>query len=239
MGETKSGKSGKRTIVDAGFGGDVSTERKTSVKMSGLKLLKVPCVPMFAGYKEKPVCSYDKINEQEKCMCDRHKACGDAVLPYGPKDAKYVFVGRDPIEADVESKRPFCQESPVGALFSRYLEVLGLDRAQCYITNCLFCKAQSTGSPTPDELHACMHFHKGEFKELTGVKYVFPMGSNAFQMMTSIVSSVTPFIGSYFECEYLHFGKITVVPLHHPGYLLRKASDQDKFLEVLEKMAVK
>lgn len=219
-------------MSEDGFG-DLVVEHKSSFSLAKLKKVNLPVTPVFMSVQAEAPCNYLEIGNQESCLCDRFNLAGKPVKPLGPKTSPYVFVGRDPGEQEVENGEPFWPEAPGGEILMEYLEKMGLVREEVYITNVCFCRAPGNAPPTPKQVHACASFHKKEFEALTGVKYIFPLGSHAFQVMTGVFGSVTSFVGSYFETNL--FGReVKIIPLHHPGYLLRNGSLKDQIFKILE-----
>lgn len=216
-----------------GFG-DIDLSVKREIQLDKLKKSKMKAHPMFldvntTGYNEIASCG-------ERCA--RMDLVGGAVLPKGPTDSPYVFMGRDPGEQEVENGEPFWHEAPGGRLLTEYLEILGLQRESVYLTNAVFCRAPGNAEPSPEEIMACLPFHKKEFEGLTGIKYLFPLGTHAFQLCTGIYGSITPYVGSYFPTT-LNGKDVMVIPIHHPGYLLRNEKVKAEVYSILESLSLR
>lgn len=223
-------------MTEEGFG-DVGIERHKGFVFTGLKLHKLKVRPMFLSANTEGVPAVEDIGRIDTCLCQRYKLVGEPVLAVGPKDAECVFIGRDPFERECEEGIPFCLDSPGGKMLGYYLEMLGLGRGDCYITNTLFCRAPNNVAPQPDELFGCARIHAVEFKKLTNVKYIFTLGSNAFQLMTGLFGSVKSFVGKYyFKVDIFEREGVCIIPLHHPGSLLENESMLEKTTEILKKL---
>lgn len=222
--------------IDTGFG-DVDLDRKKEVPLERLKKSKMRVRPMFLDVMSRP--DINLPSDIQICkLCERSGAVGQGVFPKGSIESPYVFVGRDPGEQEVENGEPFWPEAPGGKLLTEYLEILGLLREQIYITNAVFCRAPGNAEPTPEEFMACLPYHKKEFELLTGMKWLFPLGTHAFQLCTGIYGSITPYVGSYFETSI--FGRdIKIIPLHHPGYLLRNEKVKAEVYALLESITLR
>jgi DNA polymerase len=92
--------------------------------------------------------------------CPLWKPATQTVFGEGPDDARVLFVGEQPGDAEDLSGRPFV--GPAGKLFDRALAELGLDRARFYVTNAVkHFKFERRGkvrlhrSPDPSERAAC------------------------------------------------------------------------------------
>lgn len=165
--------------------------------------------------------------------CPRFKECGPQISPSGPYDSEFLFIGRDPGEQEVEHKTPFFKDAPGGKLFHEYLQVLGLRREQVHVTNSVYCRGHGNRPVEPNEIMQCLPYHTWEFEQLTNVKYVFPLGTDAFNLATGIFSSITPYVGKGLICRH-NKRTIFIFPVHHPGYVLRQASEKTKIVALLE-----
>ena len=92
--------------------------------------------------------------------CPLWKPATQTVFGEGPDNARVLFVGEQPGDAEDLSGRPFV--GPAGKLFDRALAELGLDRARFYVTNAVkHFKFERRGkvrlhrSPDPSERAAC------------------------------------------------------------------------------------
>jgi len=65
--------------------------------------------------------------------CHLYKHATQTVFGEGPLDAKILFVGEQPGDAEDLAGRPFV--GPAGQLFDSLLEKAGVDRSQTYVTN--------------------------------------------------------------------------------------------------------
>lgn len=65
--------------------------------------------------------------------CPLWKPATQTVFGEGPENARVLFIGEQPGDAEDLSGRPFV--GPAGKLFDRALAELGLDRARFYVTN--------------------------------------------------------------------------------------------------------
>lgn len=92
--------------------------------------------------------------------CPLWKPATQTVFGEGPDDARVLFIGEQPGDAEDVSGRPFV--GPAGKLFDRALADLGLERARFYVTNAVkHFKFERRGkvrlhrSPDPSERAAC------------------------------------------------------------------------------------
>ncbi|RPE81870.1 uracil-DNA glycosylase family protein [Vulcaniibacterium tengchongense] len=92
--------------------------------------------------------------------CPLWKPATQTVFGEGPEDARVLFVGEQPGDAEDLAGRPFV--GPAGRVFDRALAELGLERARFYVTNAVkHFKFERRGrvrlhrSPDPSERAAC------------------------------------------------------------------------------------
>ena len=220
--------------MEEGFG-DVKTVKTVKFSLKKFEKHTLKIRPIFLDAKPAKSAVTGNLKTRKTCLCDRWKETGPPVPPAGSKKASYVFIASDPGQQEVENGEPFWPDAPGGRVFEEYLDVLGLDRSSVYITNVCFCRGRNNRPPTPDEVISCARFHMNEYKELTGVKYYIPLGSVAFRLITGVYSTITPYVGGYFDAE-LFKRKVKIIPIHHPGYVLRRPKEKANILELLEKL---
>jgi len=222
--------------ADSGFG-EASLTREGGYTLDHLKKAKFQAHPVFLDLKNTPH-TLRKLPKSTSCLCDRLNLTGPPVLPSGPTDAEVMIIGRDPGELDCEHSIPFHPESSGGrTLDEHYLPALGLTREEVYITNVLFCRGASNKPPTHAEKSACYNLHTSEFKALKKLKYIFPLGTDAFIMITNIYSSISPYIGQYLETDIYSSKSVKIIPIHHPGYSSRSEEILSDMLTILRKMS--
>ena len=213
-------------MSDGGFG-DICFDQRPELNFEKLKKADLPVRPLFLSVPDPPF-HHSEIVNKGRCLCDRFEAVGIPIQPQGPLDSKYVFVGTYPGEQEVESETLFFSGSPVGNIFDEYLNCLGLVREEVYITNTNFCRAPGSVSPTPEHIWSCASFHKEEFKELTGMEYLFLLGDQAFNTMTGIYGQISSFFGKYFEAD-IYGRRVKIIPIYHPGFVVRGSLREEVF----------
>jgi len=233
------GSNGKQIMPkpDEGFG-DASTTRSEGYNLSHLEESPFKAVPLFVNLQKPEPCPIAEIPALKKCLCDRLNIAGPPVMPRGPMNAEVIIVGRDPGEEETKHGEPFWPEAPGGRLLcDEYLPALGLTRDQVYITNALFCRGPDNKPPDADQKFACSHFHQQEFQNLKNPKYIIPLGTDAFVLMTGVFSSITPFVGQYLKTSFYNHKNVVIVPIHHPGYVVRRMSILNDMLSILKQMS--
>lgn len=78
---------------------------------------------------------------------------GPRVYGEGASDADIMLVGEAPGRNEIASLRPFVGRA--GEILDRTLELLNLDREECYITNLCLCRPPENRDPHVAEIEAC------------------------------------------------------------------------------------
>ena len=162
-------------------------------------------------------------------LCDLSKSRTKVVFGEGSLTANLMIVGDAPSNSDDSSGKVFTGRS--GELLTKMLEnVLGLTRAEVYISNVLKCRALDTQSPSPTFAHTC---HPYLLKQITLIqpKIIIAFGELAYQYLTGDDSPLVEVRGSVHEKE-----GYKVIPTYHPNYLLRNPSAKKEVFEDLKKV---
>lgn len=168
----------------------------------------------------------DLLKEISSCTrCQRRKACLGPVLPAGSPSSPVVIQGRDPGKMEDLERRPFSERAPGGRLLNRYLQVLGISRTQCYITNTLFC--YSPQPPALQELSCCLLYKPREFSFLSP-KVVLLLGNDAYRSHITTTRSVMFDSGVVFDRDGVKY-----IPLIHPGQVVRSPSLRERLFRDL------
>ena len=103
--------------------------------------------------------------EKSVAACTACPLCATRTNPVfgdGNRTAKLMFVGEAPGEKEDLSGIPFV--GAAGKLLDRYLEAVGIDRSEVYITNILKCRPPHNRDPQPTEEDACIGYLRGQVK---------------------------------------------------------------------------
>jgi DNA polymerase len=108
--------------------------------------------------------------------------------------------------------------------------VLGVARADVYITNILKCRAIDTLTPSPAHVHTC-HPYLLKQIELIKPKIVVALGQTAYHYLTGDDSDIANVRGNLYKQD-----TYTVIPTYHPNYLLRNPSAKKDVFDDLKKI---
>ena len=98
--------------------------------------------------------------------------------------ANIMVVGQNPGRDETEKGEPFVGTS--GKMFDQlFEEVLGMNRAYLYISNCVRCATPDSRRPTFDEIETCEYFLEKEISILKP-RVVITLGGPAFTQLTGM-----------------------------------------------------
>ena len=180
---------------------------------------------LFAGPRE-PGETLDDINSELLRRAKSLPRYKDRIFIFGegPVGAKAAVVGESPGPPDIDSGRPFM--GPAGQMLERILGSVGIERADCYLTNTV--KMISTG----DELDAevLSFFTPYLHRELAVVRphVVISFGNTPTRALLRTKKPISQLRG-----EFHDYDGVPLMPTFNPAYLLR---DPTKKREVWEDM---
>jgi len=170
-----------------------------------------------------------KKQAMECHLCDLSKSRQKVVFGEGAVDADLMFVGDTPNNSDDSSGKVFTGRS--GDTLTKMIEnVLGVSRADVYITNILKCRAHDTLNPSPAHAHTC-HPYLLKQIELIKPKIIVALGETAYHYLTGDDSEISKVRGTLHKQN-----TYTVIPTYHPNYLLRNPSAKKDVFDDLKKI---
>lgn len=162
-------------------------------------------------------------------LCALSKSREKVVFGEGAMDANLMFVGDTPSNSDDSSGKVFTGRS--GELLTKMIEnVLGVSRADVYITNVLKCRAIDTQTPSPTHAHTC-HPYLLKQIELIKPKIIVALGETAYHYLTGDDSEMSKVRGTLHKQD-----TYTIIPTYHPNYLLRNPSAKKDVFDDLKKI---
>jgi DNA polymerase len=124
-----------------------------------------------------------------------------------------LFVGEAPGEEEDKTGRPFV--GPAGKYLEKWIAAAGLERAACFIANCVKCRPPQNREPHPDELAACVPFLERQIGALHP-RVICCLGRIASHALLSTSASLGELRGRV----HARAG-IPVVVTYHPSAVLR------------------
>lgn len=135
----------------------------------------------------------------------------------GNADADILFIGEAPgRDEDIQGK-PFVGRS--GQLLTKALNLVGINRADVYITNIVKCRPPNNRAPLPQESSICMNLLLFNQIKIIRPRIICTLGSIALNSLLGENRSIT-------KCRGIAITKdhYIIVPTYHPAYILRNQS---------------
>jgi DNA polymerase len=165
--------------------------------------------------------------------CDLYLAATQTVFGEGTQQARVVFVGEQPGDAEDREGRPFV--GPAGRVFDKALAEAGIDRKLTYVTNAVkhFSfeprgKARLHKRPRVGEVRACAPWLRAELK-LIKPEILVLLGATAAQSIWGADFRITKERGVVKRGELAEAILATI----HPSAVLR-APDEDARAELFQ-----
>jgi len=149
------------------------------------------------------------------------------VFSQGEPNAAIAVVGESPGPPDADAEKPF--QGPTGDLLNRILASIGLNRANCYLTNIV--KYISVGDELTPEL--IKFFTPFVWRELAVVKpkVVLLLGNTPTKALLNTKQPISKVRGEFHESNGLTF-----MPTFNPAYLLRDPSKKREVWEDVKRV---
>lgn len=147
----------------------------------------------------------------------------------GPTTARIVLVGEGPGRVETVLMRPFVGES--GKLLTATLTDVGLQRAECYITNAVMCRHDNNETPSQSEVLACRDRLLAELQACTERHVLVLMGATAIRAVTGKQLSVSDVQG---RVEWHPEWNAFILYTWHPAFLLRSPDHFPEFRYTLQ-----
>lgn len=155
------------------------------------------------------------------CGC---RAEAKRVVPgVGPRGAELMFIGRNPGRDEDTLGSPFIGKG--GKELDVWLEKLRLDRGKVVITNAVKCHTKGDRPPKTAEMLICTeNWLRRELEYFHKVKILFALGNDVTRFILGSDVESTGQLNAYWMNVRLGDRTFTVIPLAHPGYLIRARS---------------
>jgi DNA polymerase len=147
------------------------------------------------------------------------------VLARGNSSARLLLIGEAPGAEEDRQGLPFVGRS--GQLLDRLLAEAGLDpERDLYIVNGIKCRPPENRRPTPAELAACRPWLERQIA-LVDPALILLVGATALQAVLGVKGGITRLRGQWRDGEGSLLAGRALMPLLHPSYLLRNASEAE------------
>ena len=159
-------------------------------------------------------------------LCSLSKSRNNVVFGKGLENAKIMFIGDMPLEAEDEKGEPFLGLG--GEMLTAMIEkVLQISRDDVYITNLLKCHPLTSQEVHETAFHTCKAYLFKEI-ELVQPKVVVTLGEKAYHYLTKDTTKLKEIRGTLLkESNYV------IIPTYHPNFLLKNPSfKKEVFLDL-------
>jgi len=157
--------------------------------------------------------------------CSLRFSANSTVFGYGNPQAEVMIIGEAPGADEDRQGEPFVGRS--GHLLDKMLLSIGLNRADCYITNVLPWRPPGNRTPTDEEVVTCLPFLKRQI-ELVMPKIIFILGRSAANALLDNNDSISNLRGHFIDYCTQNGKIIQTLSSFHPAYLLRTTTQKAK-----------
>lgn len=180
--------------------------------------------PRLSVSKKNRFESWDQLrNAVENCTaCPLHLKRTHPVFGEGDIHADLMFIGEGPGEKEDLSGHPFV--GPAGELLTKMIQAMKLSRETVYIANVVKCRPPRNRDPEPDEVQCCLPYLEEQIERIQP-KVIVLLGTTAVKRTVKDppAGGISSLIGKWLEVK-----GIPAMPIFHPSYLIRLASNPEK-----------
>lgn len=156
-------------------------------------------------------------SEASTCIaCRLSEGRSSVVFGSGNADADLMFIGEGPGAEEDRQGLPFV--GPAGALLTKIIRAIDLERDEVYIANVVKCRPPGNRDPQPDESDACRTFLHRQI-ELIQPKIIVALGRVAAQNLLDTTMPLGRLRGRWHS-----FQGVPTRATYHPAALLRNVS---------------
>jgi uracil-DNA glycosylase family 4 len=150
--------------------------------------------------------------------CDLHRNRTNLVFGEGNPSSELMFIGEGPGRDEDLSGRPFVGRA--GALLTRIIQAMGLERKDVYIANVVKCRPPENRDPEPDEISECLPYLEEQI-DLIGPKIICTLGRVSTQTLTGMRGGISSMRGASYD-----YRGIRLIPTFHPAACLRNPGNK-------------
>ena len=173
--------------------------------------------------------SYETLNNTiNGChLCDLSKSRTQSMTGFGSTHPKVLFLDAFVSSAEDESNTYYAGRS--GAMLRDMIEkVLNLALDNVYITHAVKCKPFGFQQPSSSECSSCSPYLHKQI-EILSPKVIVTLGEDAYRLLTHDESDHDRVRG-----HIIPFGNSSIVPIHHPSFLVRNPSFKKETMRDLQ-----
>lgn len=148
------------------------------------------------------------------------------VFGHGNPDAALLLIGEGPGREEDEQGLPFVGRS--GRLLTKALGVMAIAREDIFITNIVKCRPPQNRAPVPEEISMCTSLFLFSQIAIIQPKLICTLGAVATRALLGNNIKISQVRGTLQKKDHLR-----IVPIYHPAYILRNASEYKTLLQDL------
>ncbi len=186
------------------------------------------------------------VSAYKKCQaCSLYTSRNNVVVGSGRIPSSVMIIGEGPGAQEDLVGKPFVGRS--GQLLTSLLTSAGFNREEdIYIANTVACRPPGNRNPNQSEIESCQHFLLRQI-HLAQPKILLLLGNPSLRMVLGDELQITKVRGKWFQKNIYYMTQpLHIIPLFHPSYLLRNASEKSggakwltrKDLEKVKKMLI-
>lgn len=149
-------------------------------------------------------------------LCGLAKSRTNTVFGVGDVKARLMFIGEAPGRDEDLEGEPFVGRA--GALLTRMIKGMGLERSDVYIANIIKCRPPKNRNPEPAEVDKCEPYLKRQIK-IIKPEVICALGAVSAQTLLKTSIPISKLRGKFHQYE-----GTPLLPTFHPAYLLRNPS---------------
>ena len=164
------------------------------------------------------------VGDCTRCPLSRTRT--KLVFGVGNPEARVMFVGEAPGRDEDLSGEPFV--GAAGRRLDRWIDGLGLSRADVYIANVLKCRPPGNRDPDHREVATCSPFLHAQVRAIQP-KVIVALGRFAGNLMIGRASKMYEMRGSVHEyVDPKNELRVPVIVTYHPSYVLRREGEEGR-----------
>lgn len=166
--------------------------------------------------------------------CSLCKGRTQAVPGDGSCEAKIVFIGEGPGQAEDLQGKPFV--GAAGKFLTTMLADIGLKREEVYITNVVKCRPPNNRDPLPEEVEACFKYLDEQLK-IIKPRVIVTLGRHSMARFLPGFR-ISDIHGQAKRVTGIFSDKQVIFPLYHPAAALYNPKLRDTLIEDMRKLPI-
>ena len=147
-------------------------------------------------------------------LCDLSKSRTQSMSGYGKRDAKLMIIDFS-VSPNEDTQNTYYSGRSGESLRKMIENVLNLEVDDVYFTHAVKCKPLNSNIPSPSEFNSCKSYLFAQI-EFVQPEVIVTLGENVYYKVTDESDNFEDVRG-----HVIDFKKYKLIPIYHPGFLLR------------------